>query len=219
VREEASRKELFEAFKAQDYDAVMFRHSIHTGDTVYVPGGILHAFGPDALVFEVQQTSDLGQFVMPEDLYGNRLDEQEWNANIEATLDELKTGYEPRPNSGLSLEAGTNHRLLCCAGPYFAMERWTLRETYREPAHPQRCTTLTNVGGTVNIEYEGGVERLVSGESCVLPAAVGEVDIVPEDEAILVVCYVPDLERDVIGPLREAGYSDDEIQSLGEVGV
>ncbi len=219
VREEASRKELFEAFKAQDYDAVMFRHPIHTGDTVYVPGGILHAFGPDALVFEVQQTSDLGQFVMPEDLYGNRLDEQEWNANIEATLDELKTGYEPRPNSGLSLEAGTNHRLLCCAGPYFAMERWTLRETYREPAHPQRCTTLTNVGGTVDIEYEGGVERLVSGESCVLPAAVGEVDIVPEDEAVLVVCYVPDLERDVIGPLREAGHSDDEIRSLGEVGV
>jgi mannose-6-phosphate isomerase len=71
----------------------------------------------------------------------------------------------------------------------------------------------------VEIHYEGGVERLVSGESCVLPAAVGEVDIVPEDEAILVVCYVPDLERDVIGPLREAGHSDDEIRSLGEVGV
>ncbi|MGB3634911.1 MAG: type I phosphomannose isomerase catalytic subunit, partial [Rubrobacteraceae bacterium] len=96
VREEAGHDELFEAFKAQDYDAAMFRYPISAGDTIYVPGGILHAFGPDALVFEVQQTSDLGQFVMPEDLYGNRLPEEEWDANIEATLDELKKDYEPR---------------------------------------------------------------------------------------------------------------------------
>ena len=71
------------------------------GDTVYVPGGILHTFGPDTLILEVQQTSDLGQFVMPFDLYGNRLDEEEWDANIEATLDELKTDILPRPNPGL----------------------------------------------------------------------------------------------------------------------
>ena len=60
----------------------MPRHRVRPGDTVYVPGGILHTFGPDTLIFEVQQTSDLGQFVMPYDLYGNRLSEEEWDANI-----------------------------------------------------------------------------------------------------------------------------------------
>ncbi|MGB3682443.1 MAG: type I phosphomannose isomerase catalytic subunit [Rubrobacteraceae bacterium] len=219
VREDAGRDELFEAFKDRDYDAVMFRHPISSGDTVYVPGGILHSFGPDALVFEVQQTSDLGQFVMPEDLYGNRLSEEEWDANIEATLDELKTNYRPRPNPGLPLEAGTNRRVLCAAGPHFALERWSLGEPHREPAHPRRCTTLSNAGGAVNLEYDGGVERLESGESCVLPAAIGEVDIVPENEATLIACYVPELGRDVVSPLREAGYSDEEIRSLGEVDV
>jgi mannose-6-phosphate isomerase len=38
-------------------------------------------------------------------------------------------------------------------------------------------------------------------------------------EATLVACYVPDLERDVVEPLREAGYSDEEIRTLGEVGI
>ena len=90
----------------------MPRHGIRPGDTVYVPGGILHTFGPDTLILEVQQTSDLGQFVMPFDLYGNRLDEQEWDANIEATLDELKTDYLPRPNPGLVLEDDANRRVL-----------------------------------------------------------------------------------------------------------
>ncbi len=34
-------------------------HTIHTGDTVFMPAGTLHALGPGALVYEVQETSDL----------------------------------------------------------------------------------------------------------------------------------------------------------------
>lgn len=219
IREDAGHKDLFEAFKAQDYDSVMFRHPISAGDTIYVPGGILHAFGPDALVFEVQQTSDLGQFVMPEDLYGNRLPEEEWDANIEATLNELKKDYKPRPNPGLVLEEVPNRRVLYCAGPHFALERWSLKAPYEIPSNPQRCLTLSNVGETVSIEYGDGVESLGPGESCILPAALGDARVVPESAASLVACYVPDLERDVVAPLREAGYSDAEIRGLGEVDV
>src|SRR5215210_5749347 len=160
IKEGFGREELFEAFKAKDYDAVMPRHPVRTGDTVYVPGGIIHSFGPDTLIFEVQQTSDLGQFVTPTDLYGELLDEETWDANINAALDELKTNYLPRPNPGLLLEDGEVRRVLCCAGPYFALERWTLREPRLEPSHPERCLTLSSVGDAVRIEYEGGTERL-----------------------------------------------------------
>jgi mannose-6-phosphate isomerase len=222
IKENRSREDLIRAFKAQDYEAVMPRREIAPGDTVYVPGGILHTFGPDTLILEVQQTSDLGQFVMPFDLYGNRLDEDEWDANIEATLDELKTAFLPRPNPGLVLESNANGRVLCCAGPHFALERWTFTETHTEPTHPRRFFTLSNVGDApVELEYEDGSETLGRAESRVMPAAIGEVRVVPggEGEASLVACYVPDLELDIIGPLREAGYSDDEIRALGELGI
>ena len=219
IKEGLSREELFEAFKAKDYDAVMPRHEIEAGDTVYVPGGIIHAFGPDTLIFEVQQTSDLGQFVTPTDLYGEQLDEETWDANINAALDELKTDYLPRPNPGLAVEDGPNRRVLCCAGPHFALERWTLSEPHVEPSHPERCVTLSNVGEPVRLEYGGGVEALGRAESCVLPAAIGEVRVVPEGESSLICCYVPDLGRDVVGPLRDAGYSDEQIRGLGEVGI
>ena len=221
VKEGLSREDLFQAFKAKDYDAVMPRHEIKAGDTVYVPGGIIHAFGPDTLIFEVQQTSDLGQFVTPTDLYGEPLDEETWDANINAALDELKTDYLPHPNPGLVIEDGANRRVLCCAGPHFALERWTLSEPYVEPSHPERCITLSNVGEPVSLEYEGDVETLGRAESCVLPAAIGEVRVVPEGDegASLICCYVPDLARDVVGPLRDAGYSDERIRGLGEVGI
>jgi mannose-6-phosphate isomerase len=220
VKEGLGREELFEAFKAKDYDAVMPRHPIRAGDTVYVPGGTIHTFGPDTLIFEVQQTSDLGQFVTPMSLYGEPLDEETWDANINAALDELKTDYLPRPNPGLILEDGPNRRVVCCAGPHFALERWTLREMRVEPSNPERCITLSNVGGPVRLEYPGGTETLVRAESCILPASMGEARVVPDGgEASLVVCYVPDLERDVVARLREAGYSDEEIRALGEVAV
>src|SRR5215213_2686380 len=222
IQEGRSREDLIGAFKAQDYEAVMPRHGIAPGDTMYVPGGILHTFGPDTLILEVQQTSDLGQFVMPFDLYGNRLSEEEWDANIEATLDELKTDFLPLPNPGFVLENDANRRVLCCAGPHFALDRWTLMEPHTEPAHPRRFFTLSNVGeGPVTLEYEGGTQTLGRAESRVMPAAIGEVRVVPgeSDGASLVACYVPDLDLDVVGPLRDAGYSDEEIRTLGEVDI
>ena len=219
VKPGLSRDELFAAFKRRDYDSVMPRREVRAGDTVYVPGGIVHTFGPGTLIFEVQQTSDLGRFVMPDDLYGNRLDEAEWDANINATLDELNTGYLPKPTPGFVLQDIPNRRAICAAGPHFALERWRLARPHAEPSHPVRCLTLSNVGGPVSIEHAGGVERLDRAESCVLPAAIGEARIVPEGEASLVACYVPDLERDVVAPLRAAGYGDEEIRALGEPGV
>jgi len=128
----------------------------------------------------------------------------------------------PRPNPGLVLEDGENRRVLCCAGPSFALERWTLAAARTVPSRPDRFTTLSNVGeGHVLVEHGGGQEILGRAESCVLPAAIGEVEVVPEGdgEASVVACYVPDMERDVVGPSREAGYSDEEIRGLVQVDV
>lgn len=220
IRPGFSRDELRQAFLDQDYDRVMFRYPISAGDTVYVPGGILHAFGPDTMIFEVQQTSDLGQSVMPTDLYGNRLSDEQWHANIEATLAELKTDFLPQPHPGLdkAVSRTGNRVTVGCAGPYFALERWRLVAPYTDEAHPWRCLTLSNVGQPVMITWPGGSETLGRAESVLLPAAIGDVTVTPSDgEADLIACYLPDLERDVVSPLRAAGHDADAIRALGQV--
>lgn len=217
IKPGVTRADLIAAFKSQNYDTVMPRYPIAAGDTVYVPGCILHSFGPDTLIFEIQQTSDLGVTVMPEDLYGNRYSEEVWDQHIEQTLTELKTDFMPKPNPGLARASGVNSYRVGCAGPYFALERWALQEPHQEPAHLDRCLTISNVGAPVAIRYAGGEETLDRAESCVIPAALGEFTIVPEVSADLVVCFVPDLQRDIIEPLRSAGHSDEAIASLGEV--
>ncbi|MCA9879711.1 MAG: hypothetical protein KC442_18085 [Thermomicrobiales bacterium] len=221
IRPGFTPEQLKEAFLAQDYDRVMYRYPIAAGDTVYVPGGVLHSFGPDTLIFEVQQTSDLGQFVMPSTLRGQKLSDAEWRANIDAALREMTSDYLSRPHAGLDKPAEPGNRITVgCAGPHFALERWRLATAHRDPAHPSRCLTLSNVGRPVRVVWSDGEELLAPAESVLLPAAIGDVDVIPVgDSADLIACYVPDLAHDIVEPLRSAGHSDAQIAALGEVPV
>jgi len=220
IRPGFSNDDLRQAFLDEDYDRVMFRHPISAGDTVYVPGGILHAFGPGTLIYEVQQTSDLGQSVMPTDLHGNRHSPEQWRANIDATLAELKTDFLPKPHPGLDkLEPEPGNRITVgCAGPHFALERWRLTGPHLDVSHPWRCLTLSNVGQPVTIRWNGGEETLGRAESVLLPAAIGDVTVNPTAaDADLIACYIPDMERDIVTPLHDAGHGKASIAALGEI--
>ena len=172
-------------------------------------------FGPETLIFEIQQTSDLGQHVMPVDLYGNPLSPEEWDAGIERTLAELKIDYLPRPHAGCSISREGNSYTIGAAGPHFALERWRLGNAHFEDGRHQRALTLSNVGDPVTIRYDGGEEILARAESCILPAAIGDVVIEPQGEGDLIACYVPDLVRDVSSRLLAEGYERDRIDALG----
>ncbi len=71
----------------------------------------------------------------------------------------------------------------------------------------------------MTIAWSGGTETLGRAESVILPATIGDVTVAPTGEsADLIATYVPDLERDIVQPLREAGHAEEEIQALGEIG-
>ena len=54
-------------------------------------------------------------------------------------------------------------------------------------------------------------ERLAPGDSLVLPASLGHYDIEPDPSCTLLRCYVPDLEADLLEPLRKLGYAEARI--------
>jgi len=203
VREGITKDQLRQALLAQDYDSVMRRLPIQAGDTVYVPGGGLHSFGPDTLIYEIEQTSNIQQTAMPWQMEnGEPYPPEEWHHNIEELLDEIHLDYKPGPHPGLPLQEGENTRCFCCAGPYFALERVTVKAPY------QRTLTgaliVSNIGQPTEVRYPGGVASLGKAESLLLPAALGQV-MLEAGEVLL--GYLPDLERDVRAPLRAASYS------------
>ena len=214
VREGIDNAQLKAALLAQDYDAVMHRVPVKAGDTFYVPGGMLHSFGPDTLIYEIEQTSNIQQHAMPwkmED--GARLTQQEWEDNIDALLQELRPELRCTPQRGLTLHADHLTRRFCCAGPYFALERWQFSQPHTFDFTSARI--LSNLGAPLTVEANGVSVCLNRAESLLLPAGLTSATL--RDAGEVLIGYVPDLLTEVVTPLRQAGYQPSEIAALGDI--
>ncbi|MFF9179538.1 type I phosphomannose isomerase catalytic subunit [Streptomyces misionensis] len=206
VKEGITADRLRAALQAQDFDAVLRRLPVRAGETLYVPGGTLHSFGPDTLVYEIEQTSDIQQHAMRwhmED--GSPVDEQEHRSNLDMLMRQADLEYRPDFTPGLSIPVGDGvERVFLCAGPYFALERWRAGTT--EPVRHTFATAhiLSNVGAPVRVRTGAWSEELGRAETLLLPAACGDVEITGPADVLF--GYLPDLDRDVRGPLLAAGY-------------
>jgi mannose-6-phosphate isomerase len=179
------------AFRAGAYDDVLLRHPVAAGDTVLVPGGVLHGFGPDTLIVEVQQTSDLAESVMPDDVYGRPLAPDAWAAGLERALAIATSDARPRPQPGVEVATGALRRTVGCRGERFVLERWTLSSAVTVAPGEGGFVTLTNLGDAVDVEHERGVVTLPRAASCLLPAALVEVRLHPSGQGDLVACFEP----------------------------
>ncbi|WP_330341591.1 class I mannose-6-phosphate isomerase [Streptomyces sp. NBC_00557] len=216
VRAGVDRDRLHRALLAQDFDAVMRRLPVRAGQTLYVPGGTLHSFGPATLVYEIEQTSDIQQHAMRHRMEdGSPIADAEWHANLERLLEEWRP--EPRPDfqPGLSMRVDDGvERTVLCAGPFFALERWRAG-TAAPLAH--RFTTalvLSNAGAPVTVATPGWSGELGRARTLLLPAALGSLRI--EGPADVLLGYLPDLERDIRAPLLAAGHGPGAIAALGD---
>jgi mannose-6-phosphate isomerase len=210
------RDTLHRALLAQDFDAVMRRLPVRAGQTVYVPGGTLHSFGPDTLVYEIEQTSDIQQHAMRRRMEDDaELDDAEWHTNLGRLLDEWRPGPRPEFHSGLSVQVDDGvERTVLCAGPYFALERWRAGTTAPLEYGFSTALVVSNAGAPVTVESGGRSERLGRARSLLLPAALGRVRI--QGPADVLLGYLPDLEQDIRRPLLAAGHGAAAVAALGE---
>ena len=190
VRAGVGRDALRAALLAGEAASVMRRHRVRAGDTVDVPAGVLHSFGPDMAILEVQQTSDLAEHAMPHDLYGRALDRSVWEANVDATLDLLTSEATPRPHSGTVVhDDDDSQRVEGCRNARFVLERWTLRRPLSRRFGEGGFATLTNLGAPLQVVSEAGTVVIDRAASCLLSAALGTVELRPDGETDVVVCF------------------------------
>ncbi|MFD5540282.1 type I phosphomannose isomerase catalytic subunit [Streptomyces sp. NPDC127079] len=206
VRRGVTADRLRAALEAQDFDAVLRRLPVRAGETLYVPGGTLHSFGPDTLVYEIEQTSDIQQHAMRWNMTdGSPVSEEEHRSRLDMLMRQADLESRPDFTPGLSIAVGDGvERVFLCAGPYFALER--RRAGTAEPLRLAFTTAqiLSNVGAPVRVRTRTASEELGRAETLLLPAACGEAEIAgPAD---VLIGYLPDLDRDVRAPLLAAGY-------------
>ncbi|MFH9801137.1 class I mannose-6-phosphate isomerase [Streptomyces albidoflavus] len=211
VREEVTAGQLRAALEAQEFDGVLRRLPVRAGETVYVPGGTLHSFGPATLVYEIEQTSDIQQHAMRWNMEdGSPVGDEEFAANLDMLMRQVDLASRPEFTPGLRIAAGDGvERVFLTASRYFALERWTAGTA--EPLRHAFTTAqiLTNVGAPVRVRSGAWSGELGRAETLLLPAVLGEVEITGPADVLL--GYLPDLDRDVHAPLLAAGRGLEDI--------
>src|SRR5262245_5840493 len=146
------------------------------GDTVHVPAGIVHSIGPNVVVFELQQNSDITYR-----LY-------DWGRSREVQIEKALAVMRPNAGSGggdrpvvppQNLPDGGK---LLIATKHFRLRRYDLSRPYTLPTNRQ-FATVTVVGGRGILGWHsGGVDtpiQLVLGDTVLVPACLNEVFVSP----------------------------------------
>ncbi len=205
------RAALIEALKRGASRDCMVEYPVHPGDSFLLYANTMHYSHGGVLFYEIMQNSDItvGLNHLPDDPL-----ERERRAEQMADWIHLETPFDCRTHP-VSLAHGTNCQTYVFACRYFALERWDLAEPLRLTPDGLRFYVYSVIEGHATLRYGDQQERLVSGNSFLVPAEMTPLAIEPQGRASVLRAYVPDLMADVIAPLRARGVSDAQIEGLG----
>lgn len=143
---------------------------VKTGDTVYVPAGLVHAIGPGVTVFETQQASDLtyrmfdwnrkGLDGKPRELrVGKAADVLDYRAGGQSTLTQVPYRFE-----GLQ-------RTALIADPRFTVERVVATSDAASIATNGRPLILMSLEHPMEVTCAGTLASLQKYQTVLIPAA------------------------------------------------
>ena len=189
---------------------------IKPGDVIFVPAGTVHALLDGVLIYEVQQTSDTTFR-----LYDwGRIDKNGDSRplHIQESLQALDMKYHDKHTIApvaVDREKPLYHaiRAVC---RYFALEEYR----GEAPSHylldsKNSFQVVTIIDGMLDYSGANGRERIAKGETALVPACLGSLELNADGPVHFLVSYVPDIAQDVITPLREQGVSQEAIAGLG----
>jgi mannose-6-phosphate isomerase len=194
----------------------MREYAVSPGDAFLLYAGTMHYCRGGALFYEIMQNSDVYIGLQKPD---EGLPEEERAARAQDILEgiHLEAGFSPKITP-VVLEQNANKRTFVMACEHFVLERLDLVEPLTLESDGARFAVLTQIEASCTLAWDGGPAEgalLLSGQSCLLPAQLDRVIIQPGPSCALLKAYVPNLLRDVVEPLRQAGVADTAIAGLG----
>lgn len=210
-RQNTSREEVAGAIANGTVEGLLQRMPVQAGEVIYVPAGTVHAIEAGIVLFEIQQKSDLTYRVYDYDRR-DAVTGLPRTLHLEKALDVLD--YAPAGRAAVPPLPLAEGRDLLVACPYFALERWALTTEQALTTDPGTFEIFTVIEGSAGLRWAGGKVPLPRGASVVVPAVLGPYGLLPEDStepASLLRVYVPDLEHDLLAPLRAAGANPERL--------
>ncbi|MBS0210854.1 MAG: class I mannose-6-phosphate isomerase [Planctomycetes bacterium] len=165
----------------------LHRFEPQVGDCLFIPAGTVHALGAGLVIAEVQQSSDVTYRLYDWNRVG--ADGRPRPLHVEAALDVIDFDRGPvNPIRPEPTERPQIEQLVAC--DKFVLERWQLHEPLTTPADNE-CRVLLVVAGQVDVAGDPSGEPLLMGQTMLLPASLGAVQIRPRGTATILCGRLP----------------------------
>jgi mannose-6-phosphate isomerase len=163
-------------------------HLLHTfrpevGDTIHIPPGTVHAIGPDVVVFEVQQNSDL-TFRLHDYGRGREL-------HVPEALAVLRPQPSPSPRPVTTPVVLPDGGVQLVTTADFRLRRYSVRQQL-DLATDGRFATVTAVAGKGTLRWPGarvhGTLPLAAGDTALVPACTARFSLIPTEHLNVILC-------------------------------
>lgn len=162
-------------------------YPVKPGDTFMIPAGTVHAIGKGVLLAEIQQPSDITFRIYDwnrVDMNGNRRElhtEEAFEAiHAEENLKDFQVHYTPEKNKTVSL----------VKSPYFTTNLLEMdMQVQKSFVNLDSFVIYICLEGSAFLVTDGFKERLETGEVALVPAEIGQMQIIPDAYAKLLETY------------------------------
>jgi len=204
-------KELFaQSIKENRIEECLLEVGVEQGDVINIPAGLVHAIGAGIVIAEIQQTSDTTYRVFDY----NRVDSKGIGRplHLEKALDVINFDASARDAkcSGVNVKVNDNcNKTIFLANKYFACEHYDANGSFDEKSDGSKFYIFICLEGEGKIVTGNMTVSFKAGETIFIPAAIGEYSVAGHFKALKT--YIPDFNKDIVGPMRKAGCNDEEI--------
>jgi len=166
LRRGVTREQFEEALHDGTIESTLHRIPVHTGESMFIPSGRLHALGKGIMIAEIQQNSDTTYRVFDWNRKG--VDDKPRQLHLAESLASINfEDYEPSIQSC--------DQSLIADSPYFQIEKWTLDKP-RLANEENNFSLITCLTGTVRC----GTQTFAPGQFFLVPASMENPLLSPE---------------------------------------
>jgi mannose-6-phosphate isomerase len=166
---------------------IMNFEKVEKGDVYYIPAGRVHALGPGILLAEIQQTSDVTYRIYDWD----RIDALGMTRELhtEEALDALD--FEVKGKYKTDYERKTNQTNKLVESPYFITNILKLTKAIKKDySELDSFVIYVCPEGSFTLNFDDEQIEVKMGESILIPAIAGNVEIIPKPEATILEVYM-----------------------------
>lgn len=177
-----TKEEFAEAMKNGELDKLLNKIPVKKGDVFFIQSGLVHAIGEGTIIAEIQQNSDTTYRVFDYNR-GREL-------HVDKALEVIDLNLSGEKSEGVVTEENSEYKKIkFCNCEYFELDMIEVYEKYNGKNRGNTFFILTCVEGQGEILWQNGREKMLKGDSILIPACLESYELKGEMKVLL--SYVP----------------------------